>query len=669
MELPKPGDKIGSNYRIVGILGRGGFATVYRAVDDLAARTVAVKVLTPAVGGYARDLVARFEREVESLAQLKSPNTVRLFEYGRSDSGLLFIVSEYIEGEDLSELLKRKRQLGSDVVRQVLTQVLQSLAEAHRIGLLHRDIKPENIRVVDADGELKVRLLDFGIARQAQKGDAPQITKTGELVGTPRYMSPEQLRFVDDLTPASDIYSLGIVAYEMLMGQVSMHGHRLTDQVDRVATPDAFALPQMVEPRLREVVGRMVASEREERFQTAEEVLGALRGENVPVRVSTPWSNYVAPNHAAPLDEQTTRRYRRRSAVLLVAALAVIGVGVALWALGDDEPTSVVPPPKSKSIDALLKGSQPTEPDDRPAVEQSTAADVGADFGEPKVVWSPPESKRSAGCGRTDVPKLSQDILGKESIDNVAWNKKRYNPNKAYPVIILVHDTHETAIQVLQESGFGEISGADEAIIIGPRQKGWAQITRPLNGIWEPTFGRRVPAIVETVADRMCVDLGRIYAVGHGDGGDVVEALPCFMPGLRGIATVSHRPDDRIECGVPVPYLHYTGKLDGNLPADGNGCNKPVMGLEPFEEWWRERNGCELEAAPIEMQGGASCQSWSCSASFVSCHLDAGRGFPGSRPRQPVQFVGDPMGCDGPRPQRDLAREIWSHFKKLGEHK
>lgn len=202
-------ERIG-NCRIVEEMAAGGMAVVYRAIQDGLNRTVAIKALKTAVAAEEH-LVMRFEREAQSLAKLQHENIIHIYDFHR-ERGALFIVMEYVQGIDLYDLLERCGKLPYDVAAIIAMQVARALDYIHYRGILHRDIKPANIMVSRPGG---VKLMDFGIVQDRSLTD---LTQTGTGIGTPAYMSPEQI-LGDRLDARSDIFSLGIVLYQMVTGQ------------------------------------------------------------------------------------------------------------------------------------------------------------------------------------------------------------------------------------------------------------------------------------------------------------------------------------------------------------------------------------------------------------------------------------------------------------------
>jgi serine/threonine protein kinase len=221
---------IGFQYRIERLLGRGGMGAVYLAHELALDRDVAIKVLPPDQAG-APQLRDRFRREARIAARLNHPYIVPLYTFGEVD-GLVYFVMGYITGESLAARLKRQERLEAEEARTLLVHISDALDYAHRQGVVHRDIKPDNILIDEASGF--PMLTDFGIAR-ATLTDT-QLTTTGQMMGTPDYMSPEQVSGNSEVGPASDLYSLGIVAYEILSGQLPFEAKSPMDAMTRRLT-------------------------------------------------------------------------------------------------------------------------------------------------------------------------------------------------------------------------------------------------------------------------------------------------------------------------------------------------------------------------------------------------------------------------------------------------
>jgi serine/threonine protein kinase len=221
---PLIGQVVGGRYHIVALIGEGGMGIVYKAEQRLGStvRRVAVKTLHAEL---SRDpsITARFHREVGTVAQLEHPNTVRVYDFGSTDDGTLYIAMEFLDGKALNRVIETESPLEPRRVGQIIRQIAGSLDEAHRQGIVHRDLKPENVLLIERAGEKDVvKLVDFGIAARtesAEREKEQKLTQQGMVLGTPPYMSPEQFTG-KALDLRSDVYSLGVMVYEMLTAQL-----------------------------------------------------------------------------------------------------------------------------------------------------------------------------------------------------------------------------------------------------------------------------------------------------------------------------------------------------------------------------------------------------------------------------------------------------------------
>jgi serine/threonine-protein kinase len=206
-------------YRLMTLLGAGGMGEVYLAEHCMLKRPCAIKLIRPERAGEPQ-VLARFEREVRLTAQLSHWNTVEIFDFGRTEDGTFFYVMEYLPGLSLEEMLERHGPLPAERAVYLLRQACQGLREAHAIGLIHRDIKPGNLFAAQRGGLYDVvKLLDFGLVKQVAEMPSARLTLDGAISGTPLFMSPEQARGLPAIDARSDIYSLGAVAYALLVGR------------------------------------------------------------------------------------------------------------------------------------------------------------------------------------------------------------------------------------------------------------------------------------------------------------------------------------------------------------------------------------------------------------------------------------------------------------------
>ncbi len=255
---------VGRQYRIVRLLGRGGMGAVFLAREESLDRLVAIKVLPE--GSADEETRERFRREARIAAQLNQPNVVPLLGFG-DVSRTLYLVMGYVNGESLGARLRRDGKLGADDARRVLADIADALDYAHRRGVIHRDIKPDNILIDDETG--RALLADFGIARGADKGGT--VTRAGDVVGTPQYMSPEQARG-GDLDGRSDLYSLGAVGFAMLTGRAPFVGGTTQEVFLRRLTenaPPLLSVAPGTSPELAAIIDRCLVREPSQRFADA----------------------------------------------------------------------------------------------------------------------------------------------------------------------------------------------------------------------------------------------------------------------------------------------------------------------------------------------------------------------------------------------------------------
>jgi len=316
----------------MGLIAAGGMGSVYRARDTVLDRTVALKVLR--TGGDDPEFVARFKVEATNAARLSHPNIVQVYDFGYAD-GSPFMAMEYVDGQTLRDVLHARTVLRPDIATRIASQVAAALEAARRHGLVHRDVKPENI-LITTDGRVKVA--DFGLSYALSEARA---TQAGTLLGTAHYLSPEQVEGIS-IDHRSDIYSLGIVLYEMLTGRPPFGGDSpVVIAYKRVAedVPSALGVNADVPRELDEVIARATAREPHQRYATAGAMADALRG-SAPRSDTDDIGALVHHTMAIPIaGEETTsiprrarqvakRRSRRRLKVLALLAAILTG---AVW--------------------------------------------------------------------------------------------------------------------------------------------------------------------------------------------------------------------------------------------------------------------------------------------------------------------------------------------------
>ncbi len=315
-----PGWSINGRYRVVRLVGKGGMGEVYEAEDSEAGRRVAVKTVLPELLGN-RKILQRFERESELSRRIRHPGVMRIFEVlttsrpGGSES-VPCMVMELLDGETLADRLIDGRLVEPGEAVDLACQMAAALTAAHRAGVVHRDLKPDNVFLVPEDGGTRVVLTDLGVALRATAPPKDEsLTASNVLLGTPDYMAPEQLE-LEKATPASDIYTLGLVLFEMLTGKPPFEAETALKTVfkrmEEEPPSPREVLPDL-DPRWETVILRCLARRPEDRFKEAQDVIRVLDGDR---------SKWLQPT---PGD-----RLRRLAPWLLAAALAA-AVAAALW--------------------------------------------------------------------------------------------------------------------------------------------------------------------------------------------------------------------------------------------------------------------------------------------------------------------------------------------------
>ena len=282
---PLIGRILNDRFRILSPLGSGGMGKVYKAVQTPLDRVVALKILNP---NFPAEKDPAFKRrfflEASLTSKLRHPNTVTVIDYGQTEDGIYFIAMEYMEGQTLAEVLAHEKTLPWRRVLDIAQQICRSLREAHKLGVIHRDLKPANVMLLNEADHDMVKVLDFGLvksflAADGQGGD-PEVTQNGVFLGSPQYMAPEQARNVAD--PRSDVYSLGILVYQMLAGRPPFQGKDYLEVIFQHMKEPPRSVQEVnpdaeVPPEVEDVVLRCLQKDPTARYQSMDEVLEALR--------------------------------------------------------------------------------------------------------------------------------------------------------------------------------------------------------------------------------------------------------------------------------------------------------------------------------------------------------------------------------------------------------
>jgi serine/threonine-protein kinase len=268
-----------SEYVLQERIGAGGMGIVYRAVQPLIGKQVAIKILKEEYAG-AQELVERLLVEARAVNAIQHRGIIDIFGFGQLADGRPYMVMELLHGLSLSAYLRKRRKLGAEEAAELLDEMLAALGAAHRAGVIHRDLKPGNVFLVErAEGGRAVKLLDFGIAKVAESRASRPLTRKGNLLGTPEYMPPEQVRG-DKLDPTADLYAVGVMAFQMLTGKLPFTGDSMRILMAQVneRPPTLSSLAPEVPAELEALVLRLLAKEPSKRPATAEAVRRELSG-------------------------------------------------------------------------------------------------------------------------------------------------------------------------------------------------------------------------------------------------------------------------------------------------------------------------------------------------------------------------------------------------------
>jgi len=370
--LIEPGTVIAERYTIVRQIGKGGMGKVYEAKHTSIDKKVAIKILNK---DYSDDQEAleRFQQEAKIAGSVGHINICEVLDFGTTEEGQPFLVMEYLEGDSVADMLDVRRTLPINVALAIIRQVLDALDEVHGRGIVHRDLKPENIILAHMKGHgTVVKLLDFGISKVMKtRTDSIRLTKTGTMLGTPYYMSPEQVRGNKDIEYSTDIYSCAVILYEMICGQVPFGGANYNDVILSIVE-DPFPDPRKLLPGLAPEIAKMLKRAMEKdplkRYESATAFKEAI--DKLPVELGDGKSIELGATKLSRMTDTfaTARRIRQRGLrrALLVGAAVVVSVllvvlGISLqW--GGSKGKAPEPPRKALSPAAPLPTPRVVEP-------------------------------------------------------------------------------------------------------------------------------------------------------------------------------------------------------------------------------------------------------------------------------------------------------------------
>jgi len=355
-------------YTIRRKLAEGGMGVVYEGMHGKIGRLGAIKILKLEFC-RSEDVIERFRQEARAVNAIRHENIVDIYDFGVDRDGRVFFVMEYLEGEPLSSRIRRGALTWAEAF-PILDQTLRALKAAHDKGFVHRDLKPDNIWLKYVDGRVQVKLLDFGIAKLVGT-DSPKekLTQTGSVIGTPHYMSPEQINGSKDIDQRTDIYALGVITYEMFAGitpfvgdtlQAIMTGHLFKEPPRLADIPVNLGVP----PPIAEIVDRMLVKDATGRYATVTDVLADLYDVNRHERPANAETlNRLRPTRAPAASAQPAgqpRGSRKRSITIVItlALVAVAGAGTAVWKSQQDQPST----PEGGTTTGATRGDTPKPP-------------------------------------------------------------------------------------------------------------------------------------------------------------------------------------------------------------------------------------------------------------------------------------------------------------------
>jgi serine/threonine-protein kinase len=435
--IPSAGEVVGGKYRVLGLLGQGGMGAVLEAEHQITRKRVALKWMHPQIAGDA-DAQARFVREAQASARVRHPNIVDVYDVVR-EGDALFLVMELLEGETLTALLRRG---GTPIHKliELLLPALRAVAAAHRQGVIHRDLKPDNIFLTrQQDSPLPVpKVLDFGISKVADSS-ALTLTRTGAAMGTPMYMSLEQLCGDKDLDARADVYALGVILYEAVTGRAPFEAATFSELAIKVATVEPPG-PKQVRPELPSALGSLIgaamAKKRENRLSSVDELvqklepfateqsfrakmthasnpIPAVRGESnpPPAQAATPLPS-ARPVEASPTyaksratDRPKPAESKSRLPLIAFAAaalLCVVGLGATLARrLSEAPPAGPGAEIQQPGAQALPVAAEPERkgPAEAQVMPNADAHDAAVDAPVPKKPAAPPPKNQPSAKG------------------------------------------------------------------------------------------------------------------------------------------------------------------------------------------------------------------------------------------------------------------------------
>jgi len=406
------GSTVAGKYHIDRLIGRGGMGAVFQATNAAIGKRVALKFLG-AQTSRDSDAATRFQREAEAASLAESPHIVQIFDSGQSEQGLPFLVMELLTGEDLRARLRREGRLDAETAVRIGSQILKALRQAHGAGIVHRDLKPDNVFLCRHEDEpSSVKIVDFGISKVRQQPGVDTLTHKGTVLGTAFYMSPEQAQSFPDLDGRTDLFSVGALLYEMLAGQPPHSAPTYEAVLIAICTRDAAdvrALAPDVPEKLSRVVARALRRERDERYESAQDMLSDLEA---ALRDSRALSTKTRAASGAWLNAPKRPGAERYRTLVFAVVAALGGFAVAAYLIARGRGASLEPVTASAPTSASA-GPQPLASSaGAPAPAPSAATLASADIAKARPSPATPRSREPKPVVKKAAPAGSAGVAG-----------------------------------------------------------------------------------------------------------------------------------------------------------------------------------------------------------------------------------------------------------------
>ena len=635
------GQVIDGRYTLESLLGRGGFGVVWKARDQQSGQAVAVKFLR----GTNEEARRRFAREREAMQRVQSPYCIRPIDSGSHD-GQDFLVSQFIDGVTLDQW---GQAASVSEIGEVVAKIAEGLGAAHREGVVHRDLKPSNIMVTSGPNP-QPAIIDFGLARFANI-DQHDVTKTGAIIGTAGFMSPEQLRGDKrSIGPPTDMYALGVVLFQLLQGHPPFVG----DSPLQVAMQHLSATPPAVvrQPAMARLVADLLSKDPARR-PTAAVVVNALTS-----------SRSV---------ERSARVSKDRRPIAPIALVVLVLAAAIAYRLLQPRDSLVAAPP-ALPVARIAPATEPAEPvvdvGRHPEVD-APAVDAAAVQGDTDLVVATPACASNRRHRPVHIGTIETEL-------GAMWIRvpPTYDGRTPHPAIVMFHDGFQEPRLALKAPNYRGLGELDRFVVI-------AVLGNPfeIQGHWrQEGLHEDALAQFDASAEALCLDPKRIFALGFGHGG--IEAYQFAADrDVAAVATFAWIPSVResAELGfvarwppipVDVPLLTVSVTDDPVQRYDGRpGCtNGLTPGVEAMQKHLAETRGCSMSSSRWKKQEGGKCVTLACEPTTTFCVAEGGRLWPTGRSHneRTRQLLRSFRRCrESVRPTFEVSQTVWSFFQTV----